>query len=631
MDKKFFILSYDHLTSSNTDLKVFDKIGFKALMTDFARLLGWYNVRAHGQYYGSWWTSSKSSYGCIKAIDRHGLGNPFVPYDRTIGVRPAIPLYAVNLDNLIIKTDNDGVDRVEYGRYPQTMVSYSLQCELDEALFNESSELHPTGNTFSTDYNSFVWNSGDKSFRLKEFEEFEYKGEYYVRFANDLNNGKKGATPWFKVEPVKWIIDFGAQVMFSENILFAGVRYNPDIYYDDFEDTEISNFLNGYFAEDLLRQPQEIVLEDQVIDDEKSSRKTNPYKFVFSDVSEEDIIRGAVESDISVFLHGRSSEGKSARVKQLDPDCEIIYMLTARPDSLIGKSVYNSETGEMIDIPPTWYKKLVEKCEAEPDKIHIVFFDELTNALPSLQGMALNIILDHEIEGKWKLPLNARIVAAGNEVEDSLAANRMIEPLFNRFAHVYIETTTDNWLEWASTPNEEYERIDYVEEPLPAKIHPAIYAYIAYKKYGGVDVLRTPYDGNRPNADPRKWEMASKVLYRTNNPKMLRALIGESLTADFVKFVRKQVITLEDVLEHNYYDRELVDMDVSEQFSTAVGLSSVDEEHFEIVREFMKKLSPEARATFESIWTRGDKKRLEILAEIQLAEKESLRFQGGGR
>ena len=36
-------------------------------------------------------------------------------------------------------------------------------------------------------------------------------------------------------------------------------------------------------------------------------RKQNPYGFNFDKVSEEDIIRGAVESNVSVFLHGIST------------------------------------------------------------------------------------------------------------------------------------------------------------------------------------------------------------------------------------------------------------------------------------------------------------------------------------
>lgn len=55
-------------------------------------------------------------------------------------------------------------------------------------------------------------------------------------------------------------------------------------------------------------------------------------------------------------MHGPSSEGKSARVKQIDPDCVIIYLRNATPESLNGKSVYNQATGEMIDVKPSWLK-----------------------------------------------------------------------------------------------------------------------------------------------------------------------------------------------------------------------------------------------------------------------------------
>ena len=395
----------------------------------------------------------------------------------------------------------------------------------------------------------------------------------------------------------------------------------PDIDFDSKElSPELKSALNGY-KQMYNSQHQEIEpTKPNIKNNNKPARKQNPYDFSFEQVEEEDIIEGTVRSGVPVFLHGKSSDGKSARVKQLDPDCVIIYMRNATPDSLNGKSVYNASNGEMIDVPPTWFIKIKEKCEKEPNKIHILFFDELTNALPSIQGMAFNIILDGEVNGKWKLPANARIVAAGNDLNDSLAANQMAEPLFNRFAHVYIETTVDSWLRWASTPMEKYERLDYKEDVLPAKIHPAVYAYIAYRSFTGYDVLRTKYNGEKPNADPRKWEMASKILYRTKKPDMLRALIGKELTEDFKEFAKQQVISVDDVINGRYSNSELYVMDVSKKFAIAVGLSSVDDEHFEIVREFMKKVGAEPRAAFESMWARGNNKRLERLAEIQMKE-----------
>ena len=121
--------------------------------------------------------------------------------------------------------------------------------------------------------------------------------------------------------------------------------------------------------------------------------------------------------------------------------------------------------------------------------------------------------------------------------------------------------------------------------------------------------------------------MASKLLYKTKQPEMLRALIGDDLTRDFIAFARQQVISVEDVINHNYSSRDL-EMDVSQKFATAVGLSSVDDEHFEVVRDFMKQVGAEPRAAFESMWTHGDERRLEKLAEVQMADILS---QGGVR
>ena len=231
--------------------------------------------------------------------------------------------------------------------------------------------------------------------------------------------------------------------------------------------------------------------------------------------------------------------------------------------------------------------------------------------------MAFNIILDKEVNGKWKLPENARIVAAGNELEESMSSYGMSEPLFNRFAHVYIETKIDEWLNWASTPSESYERLDYKDENIPMKIHPSIYTYILYK---GENVLRTEYNGKTPNADPRKWELASKILYKTNNPMMLRSLVGEEITRDFIDFCKEKVITLEDVINGNYTDDDLI-MDTSKKYNTAVHLSSVNFEQVEIVREFVKKLGSETCALFDTLWSKGIDERLEKIQEIKLGEK----------
>ena len=480
-------------------------------------------------------------------------------------------------------------------------------------------KLQLTNNYYTADSRKEV--EYDEIFAPITFKEYKLEDKRLIKaVANTAQyNGvqskyKNGDSIWVKVEPVYWLLDTKKHQMISEKILFAGVQFADNSNFTKFEETRIYQFLNTCFARELTQGLSEELLP--IKDSIKDTKFSSSYNFDFSKVSEEDIIKGAIQSHVSVFLHGRSSDGKSSRVKQLDPDCVILYLRNATPDSLNGKSVYNASTGEMIDVPPTWYKKLQEKCEKEPNKLHIVFFDELTNALPSIQGMAFNIILDGEVNGIWKLPENARIVAAGNDLDDSLAANEMAEPLFNRFAHVYIDTTVDDWLDWAMTPDKNYEALDYQKQENSFKIHPAIYAYIAYNEAISKYVLRTRYDGKKPNADPRKWEMASKVLYKTGKPEMLRALIGEDLTRDFIAFCTQKVLSIEDVLNENYSEEDLK-MDTSKKYITIVNLSLVDEENVEVIRDFVAKLGKELLATFYLLWTHGDETRLEKIAELK--------------
>lgn len=640
-----FTFLTDEQIFGNNKLDIISRYGTKCAITDFSILLGGYvssddytsegNTRKDRT--GWWWTKTPYN-NDARVVSGYGDRGWYSVNTRKGGARPALPYSSIQSISSNGVRGASGIKEIEYGEYPQTIVDENYSRELERAYNNGS--LRTTGKNYTTD--SVRYQDYDTNFRPRAHTEYEYNGSKYIRFVGDsncdgevLSDGRtiqSGNTYWVRVEPITWLVDERANIALSKKLIFSGVQFkNRRDYKGDFDRTDIKQFMDNYFSKEIVsdRVYSQTTSVEQIqnLEEKEPVRKQTPYGFNFDGVSEEDIIRGAVESNVSVFLHGRSSEGKSARVKQLDPDCEIIYMRNATPDSLNGKSVYNAATGEMIDVPPTWYSKVKEKCEAEPDKIHIIFFDELTNALPSIQGMAFNIVLDGEVNGKWKLPPNARIVAAGNDLNDSLAANQMAEPLFNRFAHVYIHTTVDSWLKWASAPKENYERLDYKEEEPEAKIHPSIYAYIAYKSYSGHDVLRTPYTGDKPNADPRKWEMASKLLYKTKQPEMLRALIGEDLTRDFIAFARQQVISVEDVINHNYSKRDL-EMDVSQKFATAVGLSSVDDEHFEEVRDFMKQVGAEPRAAFESMWTHGDERRLERLAEVQMADSLS---QGGIR
>ena len=612
-----------------SQLEVIRKYGTKAAITDLCVLTGSYlcentdyNIDEDSSLKGrtSWfWTRSDDNANDVRAVAEDGNMYDRYSHIRHGVVRPVLKssvIFSQISPNRV--RGYNGTEEVEYGEYPQYAADSMMQSIL-ELEYNRG--MKKTGRSYTFD--SVKYDDYDTGFKPVTYEEYEYQGKKYIRIrANSDFDGNKfklsnGAFyrdddyVWVEVSPVKWLIDDRTGILVSKIGLVSGIRFlgRNHNYKGDFSRTEMKEYLDRYMIHDLTQTAtftrlQDMTPEEKAQFEEKrkqAKKRRNPYGFKFGQVSEEEIIKGAIESGVAVFLHGPSSEGKSARVKQIDPNCEIIYLRNATPESLNGKSVYNQATGEMIDVKPTWLKKLEEKCEKEPDRFHIVFLDEITNALPSIQGIAFNIVLDREVNGIWKLPENARIVAAGNDMKDSLAANKLAEPLFNRFAHVYIKTTTESWLKWASEHN----------------IHPAICSYIAYKKG---KTLRSKYDGEKPNADPRKWEMASKMLYATGSPEMLRALVGEDITREFVQFCNQQVITLDDVLNGNYTDRDIQALNTAERYATTMGLSQVDDNNLEKVRSFVAGLGAEFGAIFDVLWTHGDESKLERIAEAKLAE-----------
>ena len=614
-------------TRNESRLRVIKKYGTKAAITDLCVLTGSYlcedpdyNIDEDKSLTGRtscFWTRSDDGIDDVCAVNENGKRNCIFRYHRLGAVRPVLQssvIFSQISPNRV--RGYNGTEEVEYGEYPQNAADSRMQNIL-ESEYNRG--MNKTGRSYT--FNSVKYDDYYTGFKPVTYEEYEYQGKKYIRIkANSkfgsnkfiLSNGvryKNGDYVWVEVSPVKWLIDDKTGILISKKGLVSGIRFLDNRYKGDFDKTEMKEYLDKYMLRDLTQtitftRVQNTTSEEKEMFEEeqkRAERRRNPYGLKLGQVSEEEIIRGAIESGVAVFLHGPSSEGKSARVKQIDPTCEIIYLRNATPDSLNGKSVYNATTGEMMDVPPTWLKKLQEKCEKEPDRLHVVFFDEITNALPSIQGIAFNIVLDREVNGIWKLPENARIVAAGNDMKDSLAANQLAEPLFNRFAHVYIKTTTSGWLKWASEHN----------------IHPAIYSYIAYKKG---ETLRSKYDGEKPNADPRKWEMASKMLYATGSPEMLRALVGEDITREFVQFCNQQVITLDDVINGNYTNRDIQALNTAERYATTMGLTQVDDDNLEKVRGFVTGLGAEFEAIFDALWTHSDESRFERLAEAKLAE-----------
>ena len=331
------------------------------------------------------------------------------------------------------------------------------------------------------------------------------------------------------------------------------------------------------------------------------------------DDDEISVIRDYLESNIPVYLHGLVGDGKSDRIREIDPDATIIYLSTTSPERINGKTVCEPAfmgdegtliPGRMLAIKPSWLVELEEKCANEPDKIHVLFFDELSNAVPAIQSFVFNIILKHEVNGKWKLPENARIAAAGNELKDSLAAYEIAKPLFSRFAHIEVKTDLENWIEWGCRHN----------------IHPLVLAFQLYTKG---EYLRTKYTALSPNATPRKWEMVSKVLQETRSIHALYSLIDKEVVDKFIKFCTYPMVPLNVIVENDLYDgciENLKKITKEQEFYLLVAnLSMCKMENIKDVYHVIAYLEPKYQKLFDGIWCGKSEERKELVKKLKVS------------
>jgi hypothetical protein len=208
--------------------------------------------------------------------------------------------------------------------------------------------------------------------------------------------------------------------------------------------------------------------------------------------------------------------------------------------------------GKMVWAPP-------KMIPLDPDANNIIFFDELTQATPSLQAAALQIILDRRI-GEFVLPDNVVMVAAGNRASDKTGAKPLIKALANRFMHVTVEAKFKDWQTYA----------------IKNGVHPDVVGFLSHKPH----YLNT-FDAGSPEnafATPRTWTyFVSDMLKTTHIPDDLlqdaiSGCIGEAIAIEFMS-LRKIMSDLpkpDDIISGKV--KELRNKEIAAQYSLVVSV-----------------------------------------------------------
>ena len=156
-------------------------------------------------------------------------------------------------------------------------------------------------------------------------------------------------------------------------------------------------------------------------------------------------LKKCFEKQRPVFLWGPPGIGKSELVADITNEMEGL-MIDLRlgqmdPTDIRGIPFYNKDSGLMDWAPPI---DLPDEATAKEYPVVVLFLDEMNSSAPAVQAAAYQLILNRRV-GKYKLPDNVVMVAAGNRESDKGVVYRMPTPLANRFIHQEMRVDFESW------------------------------------------------------------------------------------------------------------------------------------------------------------------------------------------
>lgn len=273
---KNFTFLTDKQVYTNYQLEIIKKYGRKSTITDFAILLGG-NVSSNC-YVGDeknmkdrsciWWTISPYENGS-SAIDFDGVRLWVNVAKRDIGARPAISCDYILPRSSNFTREKSGILEVEYGEYPQDIVSLEFAIKLENEYLNKN--LLKTGKYYTAD--SVGIDDYETTFKARRFFEYEYNGRKFIRFIGDsncvgkvLSDGRiiqEGEPYWVEVKSIKWMIEEKENIAISKKVLFSGIQFSRTNHID-FDKTTISSFMNKCFSKDIVPSTFENINQEEI-------------------------------------------------------------------------------------------------------------------------------------------------------------------------------------------------------------------------------------------------------------------------------------------------------------------------------------------------------------------------------
>jgi hypothetical protein len=260
-----------------------------------------------------------------------------------------------------------------------------------------------------------------------------------------------------------------------------------------------------------------------------------------------------------IFLWGPPGIGKSDVVAEIARDMGAL-LIDLRlgqmdPTDIRGIPFYNKDIGKMDWAPPI---DLPDEETASQYPYVVLFMDEMNSAPPAVQSAAYQLVLNRRV-GKYKLPKNVVMVAAGNRESDKGVTYRMPTPLSNRFVHSEMKVDFPSWQEWA----------------IKNQIHKDVVGFLTFAKQDLYDF--DAKSSSRAFATPRSWTFVSELLADedldvSTTTDLIAGTVGEGLAVKFMahRKISSKLPKPEDILSGKA--TELETKEVSAMYSLVISL-----------------------------------------------------------
>lgn len=257
-----------------------------------------------------------------------------------------------------------------------------------------------------------------------------------------------------------------------------------------------------------------------------------------------------IESDAVPLLIGESGIGKTALINKLGKKNDF-YIINIDGNMLkegeIGglptvEDYFLNLDGEAVKLKRTVYAVHTKLQEIEkvlhknPEKIILLFIDEINRCEHSVQQELMNIILNREING-FKISNQVKVVAAMNPSSKYDAFSHtdyqvidMDPAQEDRFVWIELESDSSAWLAWGMDSEESH-------------IHPDVLNFIS----SFPDFLHTPFSKEMVKATPRSWERVSnsyKVYLKRKAEipnrvfyNVIKGNVGPTIAQEFMNFL----------------------------------------------------------------------------------------------